>query len=106
MTISKDSLFTGLFKAKEQIFGLIRMGPAGDLSKKDGIVPGISLKFLRSGTMSANIVALILDAPKSLPNKNYNFFAETFSNQIGDKVEGLKAKIAAARFCTTGNLII
>ena len=55
MDVSNDSPFTGLFKAGETVSGLIRMGSAKDFP---GLVPGIGLKMLRTGKMSANLVAL------------------------------------------------
>ena len=91
--ISNNSPFTGLFKAGETVSGLIRMGSAKD----SGFVPGVSVKMLRTGTKSANLMALFtLD---ELPNNNHNFFAVPLSNHIANKPEGLETKIAARRFC-------
>ena len=92
--ISSDSPFTGLFKAGETISGLIRMGSASDFP---GLVPGIGVKMLRTGKISANLVALHkLDA---LPNGNHNFFAVPLSNAIPGKAESLATRIVGKRFC-------
>ena len=65
------------------------MGPATDpYAKGSGIdlVPGVSVKFLRTGVDSANL--LLSESLHPLPNNNFNFFAETVSNHIsGDESE-------------------
>ena len=91
--ISNNSPFTGLFKAGETVSGLIRMGSAQDF----GLVPGVSVKMLRTGTKSANLLALYILDP--LPNNNYNFFSVPLSNLIVNKPEGLAAKVVGKRFC-------
>jgi len=94
MNISNDSPYTGVFKAGETISGLIRMGSAQDLPS---MVPGIAVKILRTGTMSANLVALHTFDP--LPNENYNFFAVPVSNFIDAEAERLATKVLERRFC-------
>ena len=95
MDISNDSPFTGVFKAGETVSGLIRLGAAADFP---GLTPGIGVKFLRTGTMSANLVALkSLDA---IPNENYNFFAVTLSNLISPEAGTFAGTLGAKRFCS------
>jgi len=96
--ISKESPFTGLFKAGETVSGLIRMSSAQDFP---GIVPGVGLKFLRTGTMSANLVALWKLDP--IPNESYNFFAVPVSVL---RQKNTQLKLIERRFCqATDNCI-
>jgi len=95
MDVSNDSPFTGVFKAGETVSGLIRMGSAADFP---GIVPGIGFKILRTGTMSANLVALKSLNP--LPNENYNFFSVAVSNLISPEASSFGGKLGAKRFCS------
>jgi len=69
--------YTGLFSSgKAQ--GIARMGSATNAGTAIGILPGLSLKFLRSGIKSANFVALA-PAPTT---KNYNYFWRSLSNIV------------------------
>ena len=57
-----ESTFTGLFSAGGQITGLIRMAAATDFTDPGfpGMRPGLGIKFLRSGTTSANFVVMMV----------------------------------------------
>lgn len=77
---SPYSPYTGVFEANAASEGLIRMGSATPVTTHSGIVPGLGIKFMRSGVESANFVALVALDP--LPGKSYNFFQSNFSNHI------------------------
>jgi len=65
----KDSPYTGMFKNGLQT-GIIRIGPALDIANGAGVPPGAGVKFLRTGQVSGNFVAL-----RSLTaGENYNIF--------------------------------
>ena len=65
----KDSPYTGMFKNGLQT-GIIRIGPALDIANGAGVPPGAGIKFLRTGQVSGNFVAL-----RSLTaGENYNIF--------------------------------
>lgn len=75
--VSPDSPYTGVFSpgARE---GIVRMGPAASVSPSGGLIPGIGIKFLRSGKQSANWVAL-----NNLgPIEGFNFFSENLTNHL------------------------
>lgn len=95
LEMSSSSPFTGVFKAGDTAHGLIRMGSALPVDTKSGVVPGLGIKFLRSKVPSANFVALVSLSP--LPNNEYNFFAETFSNHI-PPAAGVAAIALAKKF--------
>ena len=99
------SPFTGLFKPGEQITGLIRMGPAADFTSSltPGMTPGVSIKFLRSGTSSANFVMIHSLGP--LPDDNHNFFSTPIANHIPASAPDTSTTILAQRFCSTGHCI-
>ena len=85
--------FLRVFQAGANVQGLIRMGPATDpYAKGSGIdlVPGVGVKFLRTGVDSANF--MLLHSLDPLPNNNFNFFSETVSNHIsGDESENISS---------------
>jgi hypothetical protein len=71
-----DTPFTGLFKGADH--GLLRLSLTGDPSRR-GFAPGLAVKFLIDGRLSANFSALVsLDGQ----GNNYNFFANDFSNIV------------------------
>ncbi len=71
-----ETLFTGLFKGAD--YGLLRLSVTGDPTKR-GFAPGLAAKFFIDGQPSANFSALVsLDGQ----GKNYNFFANEFSNIV------------------------
>lgn len=84
-----DTPFTGLFRAVDH--GLLRVSLTGDPSDR-GFAPGLAIKFLVDGQPSENISALVSLTGQG---KNYNFFANEFSNivpvvrQIGPKLINL-----------------
>ena len=76
------------------------MGPATDpYAKGSGIdlVPGVGVKFLRTGVDSANF--MLLHSLDPLPSNNFNFFAETVSNHISIKV------LRVQKFCQAGHCL-
>jgi len=103
MEISKDSPYTGVFAAGTTAHGLIRMGSALAVDKKSGVVPGVGVKFLRTGVQSGNYVALHTLAP--LPDNDYNFFAKTISNHIPGTPQGAKEKVLIKKFQQASNCV-
>ena len=69
--VPAGSPFTGLFKPGGTIHGFIRMGAAANIMSGKGLTPGAAVKFLRTGTKSANI--FLLHTTNPLPNNNHNF---------------------------------
>ena len=57
---------------------MVRLGPA---NRFPGMMPGASIKFLRSNVTSGNIV--VIGGLNPLPNGNYDFFGGSLSNHIG-----------------------
>ena len=68
----QNSIYSGLLKNGERT-GIIRMGSARDVSASAGVKPGVALKFLRTGRLSANF--FVMNTLNSIPNQNYNFFS-------------------------------
>ena len=99
-----DSPFTGLFKPG-QTAGFIRLGGATDFTSvlTPGLTPGIGVKFLRSGTSSANFVALRELNP--LPDNSHNFFGATLKNHLPATIEDAATVALAVRFCSTGHCV-
>ena len=83
--ISPNSPFTGLFKPGQKITGLIRLGAGIDFMDplSSGFLPGAAVKFLRSGTSSANFV--LFNELNPLPDQNHNLFAVPLTNHVGGK---------------------
>ena len=48
-----------------------------------GFLPGAAVKFLRSGTSSANFV--LFNELNPLPDQNHNLFAVPLTNHVGGK---------------------
>merc|ERR1712110_1148604 len=100
LNISHDSPFTGLFKSGTKVIGFMRMSWSApnflDLSTQPGLTPGVSIKFLRSGTSSANFVTT--NSMESLPDKN-NFFSTPLSNHIPAENS---TTTQSQRFCNIG----
>jgi len=85
--ISDDSPYTGLLKAGSTVEGIARLGSAGDpFASGEGkdLVPGVGIKFLRTGVHSANF--MLLHSLNPLPENNFNFFAKSISNHISGKL--------------------
>jgi len=68
--------YTGVFTGSDHM--LIRFSSAKPVAPNDNMTPGISLKFLRDGQKSANLVSMYsLSGQKSM-----NFFAHDFTNHV------------------------
>ena len=72
----RNSQFSGLLQ-NGKISGIIRLGPSLDLMGH-GMMPGASIKFLRTNTTSGNV--LLVRGLNPLPRENYNFFSVPLSN--------------------------
>ncbi|PSB24113.1 hypothetical protein [Stenomitos frigidus] len=71
-----ETPFTGLFRGAD--YGLLRLSLTGNPADR-GFAPGLAVKFFLDGQPSANFSALVsLDGQ----GKNYNFFANEFSNIV------------------------
>jgi len=103
MEISKNSPYTGVFAAGTTAHGLIRMGSALSVDKESGVVPGVGIKFLRTGVQSGNYVALYTLG--ALPDNNYNFFEKTISNHIPGSPQGAKEKVLITKFQQSSNCV-
>lgn len=68
--------FTGLFKGAD--FGFLRVSLTGDPTDR-GFAPGLAIKFFVDGKPSENFSALVSLTGQ---DKNYNFFANEFSNIV------------------------
>jgi len=68
--------YTGVFKGADNLF--IRFSSAQPVAPNDNMTPGISLKFIRDGVKSANLMAMYsLSGQKSM-----NFFAHDLTNHV------------------------
>jgi hypothetical protein len=68
--------YTGVFKGVDNL--LIRFSSAKPVEANENMTPGISLKFLRDGVKSANLMAMYsLSGQKSM-----NFFAHDLTNHV------------------------
>ena len=101
--VPAGSPFTGLFKPGGTIHGLIRMGPAANIMGGGGLTPGAAVKFLRTGTKSANI--FLLDTTNPLPDNNHNFFARPLKNHITGEANTIATVVLNKKFCSTGHCI-
>ena len=79
----QDSPYSGILKTGET-HGLIRMGSGNDFTKGDGMLPGSSVKFLRTGRTSANFV--MINSFDPMPNGNHNFFSVPISNHLSETI--------------------
>ena len=68
-----------------------------------GFLPGAAVKFLRSGTSSANWV--LFNELNPLPNNNHNMFAVPMQNHVSDKIDSIVTVAATQKFCTTGHCV-
>ena len=97
--INKSSPFSGLLKPGK-VTGIIRLGPGLYLMNKlNGLIPGASIKFLRTNVTSGDVVML-----NGLnPQPNYNFFGVTMSNHAArGKLKDPRTNLLAKRFCQVG----
>lgn len=76
-----ESPYTGMLANGRQT-GIIRLGPAKDISNGHGVSPGAAIKFLRTGRTSGNTV--MLHSLTGTPS--YDFFAVSMSNHISGAV--------------------
>ena len=81
LDIAEDSPYTGMLKAG-QANGLLRMAGATDWTQiyEKGLTPGVAIKFLRSGTHSANVMSTYGLEP--IPNDNYDYFSVSCANHV------------------------
>jgi hypothetical protein len=87
-----DHAYTGLFQGAEH--GLIRFSSAKETGK-DGVAPGMGIKFFRDGRPSANFVAMFsLDGQ---PCTDTDFFTHDWSNHISN-TDNFGLKLIAAKF--------
>jgi len=105
VSISSDSPFTGLLKPDSSITGFIRMGAGIDFMDplSSGFLPGAAVKFMRTGTSSANVV--LFNELNPLPNGNHNLFAVPLKNHVSGNINDITTMAAAEKFCQTGNCI-
>jgi hypothetical protein len=78
--LAYENPYTGMFRGADQ--GLIRLSAAIKPSGDSGtpFTPGMGLKLLRDGKVSANLVSM--KGTGGQPN-DWNFFSKIFSNKIG-----------------------
>ena len=97
-----DSPYSGLLKAGTTS-GLIRLGAAADLFglAGQGLTPGVSLKFLRSGVSSGNV--MLLNSLDTLTT--YNFFEVPLFNHISGQANSVGTIALAKKFCSAGHCI-
>ena len=99
----ENSQYTGIFKPGK-VTGFIRAGSATDFTQvSGGIPPGVGVKFMRSGAMSANFQALFTISP--IPDENYNFFAVPLTNHIPVPVTNIPNVLLGKKFCQSGHCI-
>jgi len=91
--------YTGIFEGAD--YGFCRLSSAVKPSADQPIAPGLSLKFLRSGVPSADVVALY--SVNGQPD-DWNFFSHDFSNHIGPGTT-TATKALSAKFATETNHI-
>ena len=100
LDINANSPFTGLFQPG-QISGLIRLGAAKEYVNDD-FLPGIGIKFLRTGVSSGNFVGLnSLNAQTG----SWDMFQSEMYNHVSPIVEGIAETVLAQRFCQTNHCI-
>lgn len=86
--------YTGVFQGFDH--GLCRLSSAAQPSSSQPLAPGISLKVLRNGQESADVVALF--SVNGTPG-NWNFFSHDFYNHIA-AATGTALKALAYKFST------
>ena len=73
-----DHPYTGIFEGAD--YGFCRLSAASEPNIIQDLAPGLSLKFLRDGVLSADIMALY--SVNGTPN-DWNFFSKDFYNHVG-----------------------
>jgi len=99
LRISANSPYTGILAAGEISEGFIRMGSAIKM-KPDGIVPGNSIKFMRTGVHSANLLTLHKVSSKGLGWDHF-INQSTHVNQV----ENFKQWVGGQKFNQATNCI-
>lgn len=95
-----NTKYTGVFSQGRQT-GLMRLGSAKEITTSSGSVPGMGIKFLRSGVHSANFVVL-----HSLDGiKGYNMFSVNQSNHIPPPPSASATAILAEKFKQASNCV-
>jgi hypothetical protein len=94
-----DHPFTGIFEGAD--FGFCRLSSAAKPTDSQPLAPGISLKFLRNGKSSSDVVALY--SVNGTPG-DWNFFSKDLSNHIG-AAEGTALHALAYKFSSITNHI-
>ena len=109
--ISSKSRYTGILKPGT-VHGLMRLGTGSDITSKSdpGMTPGAAMKFLRSGTYSAN--ALFSYSTMPVKEKTFDFFGYPLSNHaLVRKPEGhhlgrvLGAVMTGVKYCETKSCV-
>ena len=101
LNVVDSSPFTGVLKPGVTS-GLIRIGGAKEFIG-DELVPGIGVKFLRTGVSSANFVALN-KLTQAQPG-SWDMFQSEMYNQISDEVPDVITTVLVERFCQTGHCV-
>lgn len=91
--------YTGIFEGAD--YGLCRLSSAAKPSADQPLAPGLSLKFLRDGIESSDVVALY--SVNGTPG-DWNFFSKDFYNHIA-AAHGTALEALAYKFSTFTNYI-
>ena len=89
-----DHTFTGIFEGAD--YGFCRLSSAAKPTSSQPLAPGLSLKFLRDGVESSDVVALY--SVNGTPG-DWNFFSKDFSNHIPGAT-GTALDLLADKFAT------
>jgi len=73
-----DHTYTGIFEGADT--GFCRLSAAAKPTSSQPLAPGLSLKFLRTGVPSSDLVALY--SVNGNPEGDWNFFSQDLSNHI------------------------
>ena len=68
-------------------------------TRSPGLLPAAAVKFLRSGTSSANWV--LSNTLNPLPDGNHDMFSVPLQNHLPEKVDNT---MAIGKFCSTGTV--
>ena len=91
--------YTGIFEGADH--GMVRLSSAVEPTSSTALAPGMGLKFLRDGVMSADLVAMW--SVNGQPG-NWNFFANDFRNHITPGTT-TATKALSAKFATETDYI-
>ena len=76
------------------------MGGGGTFGK-NGLLPGVGVKFFRTGKMSANF--LLLNSLMPLKDNSHDFFSVPMSNHIPTNFSGIAVTVFVKRLCMSGH---